>query len=119
MMVRCGACRNQFDVPGPGRFSCPVCGSVNMVRSAANGGAAPGPGGPPGAMPPPGMPGAPGGMPQAPPPTPPPPPAPEPPSPKLECPECGFSFIVGDIDVATCPNCGKEVDTGGATEASE
>ena len=112
MMVRCGACRNQFDVPGPGRFSCPVCGSVNMVRSAANGGAPPS--APPGAAPP-GMPGAPGGMQQAPPP----PPAPEPPSPKLECPECGFSFIVGDIDVATCPNCGEEVDTGRTAEDAE
>ena len=37
MMVRCGACRTQFEVPGPGRFSCPNCGSVNVVREAAGG----------------------------------------------------------------------------------
>ena len=112
MMVRCGACGTQFDVPGPGRFSCPACGSVNMVRSAA-GGPQPGAGAPAG-----GMPGGAGGMPQAPV-TPPSPPAPEAPSPKLECPECGFSFIVGEIEVATCPNCGAEVDTGQDVEDTE
>jgi hypothetical protein len=32
--------------------------------------------------------------------------------PRIECPECGFSFIVGDIAVATCPNCATEVRTG-------
>ena len=37
MMVRCGACRTQFEVPGPGRFACPNCGSVNVVRDAAGG----------------------------------------------------------------------------------
>ena len=109
MMVRCGACRTEFDVPGPGRFSCPNCGSVNMVRGAADPPIAPpgvgGRGGPP-----PGY----GQQPAAypPPATPPPPPAPEPPSPKLECPECEFEFIVGQIEVATCPNCGAEVETG-------
>lgn len=93
MIVRCGSCRTEFDVPGPGRFSCPVCGSVNMVRAA--GGAPP--------------PGAGGGL--ATPPQPP-PARPDPPSPKLPCPECGFSFIVGEIEVATCPNCTAEVPTG-------
>lgn len=92
MIVRCGACRSQFDVPGPGRFSCPVCGSVNMVRSAG--------GEPPPAGPPPGFPGQP------------PPRDPEPPSPRITCPECGFSFIVGRIEVATCPMCNAEVPTG-------
>jgi uncharacterized paraquat-inducible protein A len=43
---------------------------------------------------------------------PPPPPRPDTPSPKIECPECGFSFIVGQIEVASCPNCGAEVPTG-------
>lgn len=99
MIVRCGACRTQFDVPGPGRFSCPACGSVNMVRNAG-----PGP-----APPDPGIYGAQGGM-QAPEPSPPPPP--EPPSPKVTCPECQFTFIVGKIEVASCPNCGAEVETG-------
>lgn len=99
MIVRCGACRSQFDVPGPGRFSCPACGSVNNVSAA-----------PGGATPPPGM-GAPAGMPGAPP-VPPPPPRPDPPSPRISCPECDFSFIVGRIETATCPNCGNEVSTG-------
>lgn len=40
------------------------------------------------------------------------PPAPEPPSPRTTCPDCAFSFIVGEISVATCPNCGLEVSTG-------
>jgi predicted RNA-binding Zn-ribbon protein involved in translation (DUF1610 family) len=93
VIVRCGSCRTEFDVPGPGRFSCPACGSVNMVRAA--GGAPPQ--------------GAGGGLVTPPPP---PPPRPEAPSPKLACPECGFSFIVGQIETATCPNCAAEVPTG-------
>ena len=32
--------------------------------------------------------------------------------PKIECPECGFKFIVGKIAVVTCPNCSAEVPTG-------
>jgi rRNA maturation endonuclease Nob1 len=99
MMVRCGACRTQFDVPGPGRFSCPVCGSVNVVR------AAPAAGAPPAA----GQPGYP----------PPPPRPPDPPSPRATCPTCGFSFIVGAIEVAKCPNCGGEVSTGRPAEGAK
>ena len=34
MKVRCGSCRTQFEVPGAGRYACPVCGSVNAVRGA-------------------------------------------------------------------------------------
>jgi len=45
----------------------------------------------------------------------PPPPPPDVPSPKIECPECGFSFIVGDIAVAVCPMCSAEVPTGRGT----
>ena len=101
MMVRCGACRTQFDVPGAGRFTCPVCGSVNMVREQA--------------APPPtslgGYPAAPGVAPTQQQQSPPPPPA-NVPSPRVECPECAFTFIVGEIAVATCPNCGAEVKTG-------
>lgn len=98
MIVRCGACRTQFDVPGEGRYACPVCGSVNMVRGRP---AANGPGGapPPGSMPPTG---GPDPMPSP----------PDRPSPKVTCPECGFSFIVGDIAVAVCPMCSAEVPTG-------
>lgn len=113
MKVRCGACRTQFEVAGAGRFACPVCGSVNVVR---NGGAGPAPAdqAPP---PPPGMggypsaPGAvPGGAPQGQ--QPPPPPKPEQPMPKIECPDCGFTFIVGMVPTVTCPNCTAEVATG-------
>ncbi len=96
MIVRCGACRTQFDVAGAGRFSCPSCGSVNVVRNqAATDPAA--------ASPYPAAPGAP---------TAPPPPQPDRPSPRISCPDCAFTFIVGNIPVATCPNCGNEVHTG-------
>lgn len=94
MMVRCGSCRNQFDVPGPGRFTCPICGSVNSVRAAAG---APGPAGPAPAAP----------APAAPIPRP-----PDQPSPRINCPECDFSFIVGAVAEAKCPNCGAVVTTG-------
>ena len=104
MRVRCGACRTQFDVAGPGRYACPVCGSVNVVRNGAQqapsnvGGyqAAPGAAGPGVAQPQP----------------PPPPPPVEEPMPKIDCPECGFNFIVGKVATAICPNCGAEVKTG-------
>lgn len=109
MIVRCGACRTQFDVPGEGRFACPVCGSVNMVRGRP-GGSAPGGAPPPGSMPPTGSPG-PGPAPA--------PPPPDVPSPKVECPECGFAFIVGDIEVAVCPMCDAEVRTGDSHDQPE
>jgi DNA-directed RNA polymerase subunit RPC12/RpoP len=102
MRVRCGACRTQFEVAGPGRFACPVCGSVNVVRNGA--------GGPEAAQSLGGYPAAPGaGMPGE---APPPPPTPPPVLPKIKCPECGFEFIVGEIAVATCPMCSAEVPTG-------
>ena len=86
MTVRCGRCRTEFPVDGPGRFACPACGAVNEVRPAA--------GQEPSLM------------------VPPPPPEPTAPSPKATCPDCSFSFIVGEIDVASCPNCGAEVAVG-------
>lgn len=52
-------------------------------------------------------------------PQPPPPPPPDTPSPKIECPECGYSFIVGDIAVAVCPMCSAEVETGLGTSEGE
>lgn len=91
MMVRCGSCRNQFDVPGPGRFTCPICGSVNSVRAAA---------------------GAPDAAPGMPSPSAPIPRPPDQPSPRIECPNCEFSFIVGAVAEAKCPNCGELVRTG-------
>lgn len=112
MKVRCGSCRNQFEVPGAGRFACPVCGSVNAVRDTNGSEAAvePSVGGYQAA---PGV--APGGGPPQPPP--PPPAKPDLPMPKVECPECGFTFIVGMIATATCPNCAAEVPTGIEEEA--
>ena len=107
MKVRCGSCRTEFDVPGAGRFPCPVCGSVNVVRDAAPEEASANVGGYP-AAPGVGSSGA-GASPPAPPP---PPPQPDLPMPKIECPECGFKFIVGMIPVVTCPMCSTEVETG-------
>ncbi len=98
MKVRCGACRNQFEVAGPGRYPCPSCGSVNAVREQAGDG-----------------PSTVGGYQAAPgvaQDTPPPPPPPSPPPPKINCPECDFEFYIGEIAVATCPNCEAEVETG-------
>ena len=96
MIVRCGS-HTQFEVPGPGKYSCPACGSVNAVRAAPG---APGQGY--GSQPP--------GYPPSP------PPMPEQPSPRIQCPSCQFRFIVGEIAVATCPNCGAEVPTGRTEE---
>ncbi len=102
MIVRCGACRTQFEVAGAGRFACPACGSVNMVRNQT--GADPSTVG--------GYPAAPGAAGPAAAPPPPPPPSPDVPSPRITCPECAFTFIVGEIALATCPNCGNDVHTG-------
>lgn len=116
MKVRCGSCRTEFEVPGAGRFACPVCGSVNVVRTAA--------GQPPPQQQPPqqqnlgGYRTAPGVVPGGGAPPPPPPPPPEQPLPKVQCPECEFSFVVGKIATATCPNCSAEVETGIEEEAT-
>lgn len=103
MMVRCGSCRTQFDAPGPGRFACPSCGSVNMIRDAGGG-----------APPPAAYPSAPGGQvdPRMATPPPPPPPPPEREVPKITCPECEFSFYAGEVAVVVCPNCTAEIPTG-------
>lgn len=95
MRARCGACGTEVEVmggPAGGEFQCPSCGRLNRVAPA-----------PAGAM------GAPPPL-QA---------APEPqaaPSPRLSCPTCGFSFIVGDVEAAICPNCRAEVDVAPSTE---
>ena len=86
MGVRCGRCGTEFNVDGPGRFPCPRCQAVNEVRPA------------PAAEP----------SLAVPPPT----PKPAKPSPRAICQECSFGFIVGDIDVASCPNCGADVKIG-------
>jgi len=82
MIVRCGRCRTAFDAPGPGRFQCPACGTVNEIHSRS---------------PEPGLV------------TPPPPPPAAPPSPRVACPHCGFRFIVGRGGAVPCPNCRGEV----------
>jgi len=105
MRARCGRCGTGFEVMRPGRYACPACGVTNEVRGGA---AQPGQGPTPGA--------GPLGPAQQGPMGPQPPPPPERPSRRARCPdqECGFSFIVGDIAVATCPMCGAEVRTGRA-----
>jgi hypothetical protein len=97
VIVRCGRCQSGFDVPGPGRHVCPACGTPNEVRADG--------------------PDPTGGLPPVP--TPPAsasPPEPDPPSPKVTCGECGFSFIVGAVSEAPCPNCGATVPIDGTTE---
>ena len=104
MIVRCGRCGSQFDVPGPGRYACPACGTANQVAPAAG---APGP---EGVVPPPGA-----GMA-------PPPPAPSdtgPPPGRLECTECGHEFFVGQVPVAPCPNCRTPIETGNSPDPEE
>jgi predicted RNA-binding Zn-ribbon protein involved in translation (DUF1610 family) len=86
MGVRCGRCRTEFPVEGAGRHSCPACGAVNEVRAAA--------------APEPSL-----TVPQ-------PPPPPTQPSPRATCLECAFTFIVGNLDVVPCPNCGADVAVG-------
>lgn len=90
MIVRCGRCQSGFDVPGPGRYSCPTCGTTNDVNPATD------------------RPEDAGLV------SPPPPPEPEAPSPRIECSQCGFSFIVGDVAQAPCPNCGTAVTVVGS-----
>lgn len=84
MIVRCGRCRSQFEVPGAGRHVCPACGTANDVRAEP-------------AMVPRSAPA----------------PDPGPPSPRVVCSACGFSFIVGAVAVAPCPNCGNAVTVPG------
>ncbi|HEX6299616.1 MAG TPA: hypothetical protein VF148_04045 [Acidimicrobiia bacterium] len=39
--------------------------------------------------------------------------------PKIDCPECGFNFIVGNVATVTCPMCSAEVPTGIEEEDTE
>ena len=105
MRVRCGSCRTQFEVAGAGRFACPVCGSVNVVRGAPTEESAGGPTTMGGYQAAPGV----GGMPPG---AAAPPPPPEQPMPKIKCPECDFTFIVGLVPKVSCPMCAAEVATG-------
>jgi DNA-directed RNA polymerase subunit RPC12/RpoP len=69
----------QFEAAGEGRFRCPSCGTLNEIRE-------------PSEAPPVREPAE-----------------PEAPSPRVSCPDCGFRFIVGDVEKAPCPNCGAPV----------
>lgn len=94
MRARCGACATEVDVAGEGRFKCPACGAVNQVSGGRGEPTAPAPANPTNLSPP----------------TMPVPPAE--PSPRIVCPDCSFSFIVGAVDLATCPNCQADVPVG-------
>lgn len=94
MIVRCGRCQTSFEVSGPGRVRCPACGTTNEVRESASPDT--------------------GGLV-----TPPPAPEPDPPSPRVECPDCEFVFIVGEIDRAPCPNCGTSVTVGDVAKGDQ
>jgi uncharacterized Zn finger protein (UPF0148 family) len=39
--------------------------------------------------------------------------------PRIDCPECGFNFIVGKVAKVTCPMCSVEVATGIVEEDDE
>ncbi|NNF64767.1 MAG: hypothetical protein HKN07_10975 [Acidimicrobiia bacterium] len=97
MKVRCGRCREPFDVGGPGRHACPMCGSMNAVGEApvsappnaeAVERAAPAAG-------------------ESAVPT------------RIDCPDCEFSFFVGDVAVAPCPNCRTDVVLRSEAEEAE
>ena len=85
MIVKCGRCREQFEASGPGRCDCPFCGTANEVPS-----------GPPG---PSGLVGEPAPV----------PPVPVTPPRRTVCPVCEFSFLVGEVETAPCPNCRETV----------
>jgi DNA-directed RNA polymerase subunit RPC12/RpoP len=99
MIVRCGRCRSELEIPGPGEFVCPACGTRNVAKggaaadpfSIADNPAASGltvPGGAPVPAPPPG--------------------------PPVDirwgvCPSCGHRFAMGEVERITCPNCRAEL----------
>ncbi len=103
MMIRCGACRASFDVPGAGRHQCPACGATNQVTPPEAGHGEHSHGEEASA------PMMPGGAPA------PPPVVPPAKISDVVCPDCGWEFMVGEVDVAICPNCRAEVSLG-ATE---
>lgn len=111
MLVRCGRCRSELEISGPGEFVCPACGTRNVARGGA---AAPDPyslgGRPQGGS---GL-TVPGGSPL-------PPASPAPADIKwATCPSCSFRFAMGEVDQVTCPNCRAQLsrDENGVLSAS-
>lgn len=99
MIVRCGRCRSELQVPGPGEFVCPACGTRNAVRDPGGGGAPAGAGDLGGLTIPGGMPPASG-----------PPPGPDPSVRWAECPSCSYRFAMGEVERVRCPNCEAEAE---------
>src|SRR2546426_372576 len=87
MIVRCGRCRSELEVSGPGEFVCPACGTRNAVRGAA--GPSPldlsamrsdvGPTAPAGDVR------------------------------WIACPGCSYRFAIGEVEQVSCPNCSKQL----------
>lgn len=99
VIVRCGRCRAELEVSGPGEFICPSCGTRNAVRQA--------PGGSPFGMAPGGS-GLtlPGGAPA---------PASKQPGEQagvnwIVCGACSYRFAIGVVEKVTCPNCRADVE---------
>lgn len=101
MLVRCGRCRAELDVSGPGEFVCPACGTRNAVRGQ--------PAGDPFGLPDLGS--ATGSSPFAPPT--PPPSQPAPGVTWVSCPRCSYRFAVGEVQQVDCPACSAALRVAG------
>jgi len=88
MIVRCGRCGTELEIPGPGEFMCPSCGTRNVARGAEP---VQNPFGVPdlGAVAPPEQ--APGVR-------------------WVRCPSCSFRFAVGEVEEVSCPSCSTTID---------
>lgn len=104
MIVRCGNCRVELEVAGPGEFLCPSCGTRNMVRGAP----ATSPFGVPDLS---GVPGAGAASPPS---------APVSEARWVVCPSCRYRFAVGEVEEVVCPACSAKLalSDAGATLAS-
>lgn len=91
MIVRCGRCRIELEVSGPGEFVCPSCGTRNTVRSSTVGGdlldlsAVRSEAGPSEQNPPPGV-------------------------RWVSCPGCSYRFAIGERERVACPNCSADLE---------
>ena len=94
--MRCGRCRSELEIPGPGEFVCPACGTRNVARGGAGadpysiggqGAAAASRLTVPGGAPAPSMPPVPSDVRWG------------------VCPACTYRFASGEVEAVTCPNC--------------